>query len=1080
MQETSDLNEKLLVKDFQEEGKTENFDMSKIFNNEYNNSEHNSEKYFKEHLRSVEYVGQLFRTDFKNGLSSSNKQDLAWREQRWGNNHLPPEKENSILEHIINCFEDPTLRVLLFASIVSLIIGVSKDGLSTGWIEGTAIFFAVFLVVSISSYMNYQEMEQFLKLSRETKLKKVLVIRDGREKEISIEDILVGDILKLRIGDIINVDGFVFGDAKAGMDESPVTGESDVMWKINNFELKGQKYSCPFVFSGSQVVDGYGNMVVAAVGDKTFEGQNKQLTNASGKKGDNDGEGDDDADLTPLKKQLNELSNLIGDLGYIFAILIGVTLFLKETIINLIIGVSIFSYHMLDVLVNAFIIAVTVIVVAIPEGLPMAVTIAFAFSVDKMKKEHNLVKHLDKSEAMGNVNNVCTDKTGTLTLGVMRIAAFFIEDEDIRLNRAKVQDENLRDIIWNCMFKNITCVETTNEKGEKILNGDMTEKALFTYLKENNYPLDGERKGKYVLPFKSDYKYMMNIFEEKDGYILYAKGAPERVSPFFTKYRTKGGQEENFEEHADDLTNKQAEYAEDSMRTLIFGYKKLTQEEITKAREENPEDDLKFFQELAKGLCFAFMVGIRDNNREDVPEAIRKCHHAGITVRMVTGDNINTAIAISKDVGIIEPHQAGECKNIAAYYRKFVQEKPDEAQRGIQTGENPIALEGEIFRVICGGITKNPGKDGGMEITLNNKEAFKHTVQRLKVIARASPEDKFILVFGLKELGNIVAVTGDGTNDAPALRQAHVGFAMGIRGTDIAKDAADVVLLDDSFSSIVTACKYGRNIYDCIRKFVQFQLTTNVVAVFMTFLGGIILKDSPLNAIQMLWVNLIMDSFASLALATEDPTDALLDRKPYSRDASILTPMMILNIFSQAIFQIIVLTVIIFYGDYLFGVPSDRELEHFMWNNVNGYHFTIFFNIFVFMQVFNSINARKLQKDEYNVFTGIFGNWLYLLIQTIIVVGQIILVTFGGRAVRTHALSVSQHCMCIGIAACTLVWGFFVKLLPIDVSEKVEEEEDKRKVPDTYKKTVGLGYMSRGRMNMSSGVRSLSSNSRNK
>ena len=1081
MQETSDLNEKLLVKDFQEEGKTENFDMSKIFNNEYNNSEHNSEKYFKEHLRSVEYVGQLFRTDFKNGLSSSNKQDLAWREQRWGNNHLPPEKENSILEHIINCFEDPTLRVLLFASIVSLIIGVSKDGLSTGWIEGTAIFFAVFLVVSISSYMNYQEMEQFLKLSRETKLKKVLVIRDGREKEISIEDILVGDILKLRIGDIINVDGFVFGDAKAGMDESPVTGESDVMWKINNFELKGQKYSCPFVFSGSQVVDGYGNMVVAAVGDKTFEGQNKQLTNASGKKGNNDGEGDDDdADLTPLKKQLNELSNLIGDLGYIFAILIGVTLFLKETIINLIIGVSIFSSHMLDVLVNAFIIAVTVIVVAIPEGLPMAVTIAFAFSVDKMKKEHNLVKHLDKSEAMGNVNNVCTDKTGTLTLGVMRIAAFFIEDEDIRLNRAKVQDENLRDIIWNCMFKNITCVETTNEKGEKILNGDMTEKALFTYLKENNYPLDGERKGKYVLPFKSDYKYMMNIFEEKDGYILYAKGAPERVSPFFTKYRTKGGQEENFEEHADDLTNKQAEYAEDSMRTLIFGYKKLTQEEITKAREENPEDDLKFFQELAKGLCFAFMVGIRDNNREDVPEAIRKCHHAGITVRMVTGDNINTAIAISKDVGIIEPHQAGECKNIAAYYRKFVQEKPDEAQRGIQTGENPIALEGEIFRVICGGITKNPGKDGGMVITLNNKEAFKHTVQRLKVIARASPEDKFILVFGLKELGNIVAVTGDGTNDAPALRQAHVGFAMGIRGTDIAKDAADVVLLDDSFSSIVTACKYGRNIYDCIRKFVQFQLTTNVVAVFMTFLGGIILKDSPLNAIQMLWVNLIMDSFASLALATEDPTDALLDRKPYSRDASILTPMMILNIFSQAIFQIIVLTVIIFYGDYLFGVPSDRELEHFMWNNVNGYHFTIFFNIFVFMQVFNSINARKLQKDEYNVFTGILGNWLYLLIQTIIVVGQIILVTFGGRAVRTHALSVSQHCMCIGIAACTLVWGFFVKLLPIDVSEKVEEEEDKRKVPDTFKKTVGLGYMSRGRMNMSSGVRSLSSNSRNK
>ena len=571
---------------------------------------------------------------------------------------------------------------------------------------------------------------------------------------------------------------------------------------------------------------------------------------------------------------------------------------------------------------------------------------------------------------------------------------------------------------------------------------------------------------------------MMNIYQKDDGYILYAKGAPERVSPFFTKYRVNGGNEENFEDHKDELTNKQAEFAEDSMRTLIFGYKNLTEEEITKAREENPEDDLAFFQSLAKGLCYAFMVGIRDDNREDVPEAIKKCHHAGITVRMVTGDNINTAVAISKDVGIIEPNQAAECKNIAAYYRKYVTEKPEEAARGLTQGENPIALEGEIFRVICGGISKKKEKDGDLEVKLNNKEAFKHTVARLKVIARASPEDKFILVFGLKELGNIVAVTGDGTNDAPALKQAHVGFAMGIRGTDIAKDAADVVLLDDSFSSIVTACKYGRNIYDCIRKFVQFQLTTNVVAVFMTFLGGIILKDSPLNAIQMLWVNLIMDSFASLALATEDPTDALLDRKPYSRDASILTPMMLLNIFSQSIFQIIVLTVIIFYGDYIFGVPSDRELEHFTWNNVNGYHFTIFFNIFVYMQVFNSINARKLQKNEYNVFTGILGNWLYLLIQGIIIVGQIILVTFGGRAVRTHALSVTQHCHCLLIASMTLVWGLFVKLLPIDVSEKVDEDDEKKKVPDTFKKTVGLGYMSRGRMQMSSGIRSLHSNSR--
>ena len=1076
MQESSDFKEPLLIKDKNEEESVGELDMKKIFNNEYNTSAHASEKYFKENCKSVEHLAQVFRTDFVNGLNSSNAEDLKWREEKWGNNHLPPEKENSILAHIIECFEDPTLRVLLIASIVSLIIGVAKDGIKTGWIEGTAIFFAVFLVVSISSYMNYQETEQFLKLSRETKLKKVLVIRDGREKEISIEDILVGDILKLRIGDIINVDGFVYGDAKAGMDESPVTGESDVMWKVNNFELKGQKYTCPFVFSGSQVVDGYGNMVVAAVGDKTFEGSNKALLNSTGGKKDDDEEGDDDADLTPLKKQLNDLSNLIGDLGYLMAILIGLVLLVKETAINLYMGISIWTSHELDVLVNAFIIAVTVIVVAIPEGLPMAVTIALAYSVDKMKREHNLVKHLDKSEAMGNVNNVCTDKTGTLTLGVMRVCAFYIEEQDIKLSKDKINDDKLRDLIWNCVYKNITCVETIDDKGKPVLNGDMTEKALYTYLKESSYPLEGNRKGLYVLPFKSDYKYMMNIYKEEDGYILYAKGAPERVGEFFSLFRVKGGQEENYEDHKEDLFAKQAEYAEDSMRTLIFGYKKLTEEEITKAKEANPDDDLKFFQELAKGLCFAFMVGIRDDNREDVPEAIRKCHHAGITVRMVTGDNINTAIAISKDVGIIDANQVAQCKETAKKFRAEVEKNPENAPNAIRNLDNPIALEGEIFRVVCGGITKKqPEKGGELEIFLNNREAFKHTVKNLKIIARASPEDKFILVFGLKELGNIVAVTGDGTNDAPALRQAHVGFAMGIRGTDIAKDAADVVLLDDSFSSIVTACKYGRNVYDCIRKFVQFQLTTNVVAVFMTFLGGIILKDSPLNAIQMLWVNLIMDSFASLALATEDPTDSLLDRKPYKRDASILTPMMKLNIISQSIFQITTLTIIIFYGDYIFGVPSDRELEHFMWNNVNGYHFTIFFNIFVFMQVFNSINARKLQKEELNVFTGILGNWLYILIQSIIIVGQIILVTFGGRAVRTHPLSLKQHAICLCISAMTLVWGFIIKLLPIDVTEESTEGEEQVKKPDTYKKSIGLGYMSRGQMKMNSGVRGLNS-----
>ena len=536
------LREPLINRD---EGDGEKFDSSQIFNNEYNNGNRSSEKYFLENCESVGKMAHVFRSNLDQGRDSRNEKDLKWRENKWGNNHLPPEKENSIIAHIIECFQDPTLKVLLAASIVSLISGVLKDGIKSGWIEGTAIFFAVFIVVSISSYLNYQEAEQFLKLNRETKLKRVIVIRNGIEKDISIEDILVGDILKLRIGDIINVDGFVIKDGKVGMDESPVTGESDVMWKEDKFELKGSKYTCPFIFSGSQVVDGFGNMLVAAVGDKTFEGSNKALMNSSGGKGgdgeDENKDGDEDANLTPLKKQLNDLANLIGDLGYIMAFLIGAVLFIKETIIRMTLGLPIIAYEELDIIVNAFIIAVTVIVVAIPEGLPMAVTIALAYSLDKMKREHNLVKHLDKAEAMGNVNNVCTDKTGTLTLGEMRIAAFYIEGKVMKLINNEYPPDELRDFIFNNFWKNMTCVETVDPKDETKtrLNGDMTEKAIYHYLKEQKYKLEGNRKGDYILPFKSDYKYMISIYKEEDGYMCYLKGAPERLVEFYGKVRVE-------------------------------------------------------------------------------------------------------------------------------------------------------------------------------------------------------------------------------------------------------------------------------------------------------------------------------------------------------------------------------------------------------------------------------------------------------------------------------------------------------------------------------------------------------------
>lgn len=1008
-------------------------DFTNVFRTDYGNEGKDCEAFYDKVLKNPKNIERLLRTDLNKGLTTTNQETMKWREILYGNNHLPPDDPVYFLTFVIECFEDPTLQILLVASIVSLIIGLLKDGIKTGWIEGTAIFAAVFLVVSISSYLNYNKQLQFEKLNHEIKMKNVIVIRDGNETEINFEDVLVGDILALKIGDIVCVDGILFS-GQAQMDESAVNGESEFMRKGEEFQMNNSHYITPVILSGTQVQDGKGLMIVCAVGEKSCQGRSKLLMKANQDE-------DSEENQTPLKKQLDDLTNLIGNFGYIMASLIGLLLIIKQIVLKVYNGQPVFDGKMIDIFVNAFILAVTVVVVAIPEGLPMAVTIALAYSVQKMKDEHNLVKHLDKSETMGNVNNVCTDKTGTLTKGVMSVDGFYFQGTEFRVADVRTLNESQKNIIFNCVYKNITVVKSINDHKEEVLSGDMTEKALYYFLSQNEFVLTGKNKGEFTLPFKSEYKYMMTIYSDENGYVLYAKGAPERLMPLITLYNSRKGNTD-IKPYEQEIQQIQAHYANDTKRTLLFASKTLSKAEIDKAIQKYPEKDLPFYQELAQGLVFQFMVGIRDPFRDDVPQAIQKCHAAGITIRMITGDNLLTAMSISKNVGIIDSSEFELAKNISNNIKAMLKDKK-EADLSLENFESPIAVEGEQFRILSGDLKKaiDPDTKKVLSIDLNNIDRFRKTVSRLKIIARASPEDKFLLVYGLKKLENIVAVTGDGTNDAPALKQAHVGFAMGIRGTDIAKEAADIVLLDDSFSSIVTACKYGRNVYDCIRKFIQFQLTTNVVAVFMTLLGGVILKDAPLNAIQMLWVNLIMDSFASLALATESPSEELLKRKPYNRDASLLTPMMKLNIFTQSIFQMIILIIILFYGDIMFGVPSDRELEHFTWNNVNGYHFTIFFNTFVFMQVFNSINARKLTQKEFNVFSGILGNWYYLLVQFTIVFGQIMLVTFGGRAVRTHPLNYIQHLECIGIASLTLLCGVIIKLLPVDTTEPEVGEE---------------------------------------
>ena len=1068
-------------------------DFSSLFQSNYSSNIKQTEEEYKSLINSPDNLCKILRTNLKRGISTNNKVDMEWRTKTFGTNKLPPDKPLRIIDFILECFEDPTLKVLLVSAIISLIIGLLKEGLKTGWIEGSAIFGAVFIVTAISSSLNYNEQLQFQKLKAENQKKKVLVIRNGIEKEIDDEELLVGDLLVLKLGEIITVDGVFVSNNFIITDESAINGESDLIKKTANFssEFKNgvTNFVCPLLISGTQIMEGQGMMIVCAVGNKSFNGRNRELLSK-------DSESNSEENLTPLKKQLNDLADLIGLFGYVMAALIGGVIVLKDIIIKIYYRENIFVSSTLDTIINAFILAITVIVVAIPEGLPMAVAISLAYSLGQMKKEKNLVKNLNSSETMGNVNNICTDKTGTLTKGQMVVESFWFKGKDYKANDFQNLSKQEKKLFFENICNNITVVETTDINGNLVLNGDMTEKALYNYMIDNGYDKknilsnqENINKEKYVLNFNSDNKFMCTLIRESAYYYkLYLKGAHEKVFPLLTTIRSGSTVYEMFDKYKEEVSKIIQKYSKQSKRTLIFASKKISIKEFNNANQSFKEKNVEFFKSLYKNLNFEYLIGIRDQLRAEVPHSVEMCHKAGITVRMVTGDNIITALAISKDSNIINEDQFNEaledidkfrniCNSIIRPKRNYssnniLNKDPsnnisDKTLDDIVKSDfdSPIALEGEQFRLLSGNLTKNydPETHKIKNITLNDIEMFKKITKRLKVIARATPEDKFLLVFGLKQLGNIIAVTGDGTNDAPALKEAHVGFAMGIRGTDIAQQAADILLLDDSFSSIITACKFGRNVYDSIRKFVQFQLTTNIVAVFMTLLGGLILKDSPLNAIQMLWVNLIMDSFASLALATEKPSNKLLERKPYKRDSSILTPFMKANILSQGIFQILILLFIIFKGDKLFGVNSDRELEHYEWNKEHGYHFTIFFDVFVFLQVFNSINARKLNQKEINIFEGIKDNIYYILVQSFIVLGQIILVTFGGRAVRTQPLSIFQHFVCALIASLSLAVGYCVKMIPFDMTEKIvktkeeidlENEEEKIKKIRNEKKLL--------------------------
>jgi P-type Ca2+ transporter type 2B len=774
---------------------------------------------------------------------------------------------------IVESFEDEMLRILCVAAVVSLVLGIATEGLEKGWMEGTSILAAVVIIVTVTSGNNWVKEQQFKKLNAIASKKNVNVYRSGHVENISVDDLLVGDVQIVETGEIISVDGFLLEGHNLIADESSMTGEPLGIKKNVPSWAAGDKAN-PFIISSSKILEGTGRMLVLAIGEHSQYGILKKKIQASD-------------DETPLQQKLGILAEQIGHVGMVAA---GLTFICMLG--HIIHGAyasgdftgSLFNLGTLNHLVEAFIVAVSIIVVAVPEGLPLAVTIALAYSVGKMKEENNLVRFLQACETMGGADNICSDKTGTLTKNKMTVTRMFVQERTVD----KILKGFLTDKIAELFSLGVALNSSANpifaEKNgtleiEQI--GNKTDCALLEVAHILGYEYRKVRKDNdaniiKVVPFSSETKTMSTVVNSKGKVLVFSKGAPDYLLKNCAFYLNAQGEPTPITDaFKNTLLSKLQEFAEGTLRTLLLAYRPGANETA-----DTPNQDIE------KNLIVIGMVGIKDPIREQVPHAVQLCYRAGVKVRMITGDNPETAVAIAKEAGILP-----------ADWKK-------------KNEEDYTVMTGQQFRNFVEGLDTD--EDGNEFV--KNIDNFRLVRDQLKVLARSSPTDKYIMATGLKQLHHVVAMTGDGTNDAPALKKADIGFAMGIAGTEVAKEASGIILLDDNFSSIVTAMKWGRNIFDSIRKFLQFQLTVNMCALTMAFAGAAVLKESPLSPIQMLWVNLIMDTLASLALATEPPSDELLERKPYSRFENLITPDMWKNIITQGTLQIVILGAILFKG----------------------------------------------------------------------------------------------------------------------------------------------------------------------
>lgn len=865
-----------------------------------------------------------------------NATQVAESRQRNGVNILTPPKKKSLLLRFLNF--DPIIIILLVAGFASLGIACYEYyGAGHGtevFLEPIGIFVAIFLATGLSFFFEVQADKEFELLNQVNDEEAVRVIREGKTIEVPKSDLVVGDIVRIGTGEDIPADGRLLEATLLNVDESTLTGEPLCHKTTVEAEFdQAATYASNMVMRGTKVMEGHGIFEVTAVGDATENGKVFVAAQI------------DNSVKTPLNEQLDSLGKLLSKLAYALAVLIlvGRTI-LYFTHLEGAINWLDFTAHALQTVM----IAVTLIVVAVPEGLPMAVTLSLAYSMRRMLKTNNLVRKMHACETMGATTVICTDKTGTLTQNQMRVAETnFYDLPDQQLN----QTNTTVALITENIALNSTATLDFSQDIPKVL-GNPTEGALLLHLHAQGVDFMNLRTAAQIveeLPFATERKYMAVVVRSSQfggKKVLYVKGAPEIVFALCPSETSPISKNE--------LDSQLLSYQNKAMRTLGFAYQVLDENEV-------PISDARV---VAKRLQFQGFVAISDPVRADVPQAIKECISAGIAIKIVTGDTIATAREIGRQIGL---WQEGD------------------GEQNIITGPEFEAL---------------------------SDEALWERIEDLKIIARARPMDKKRLVETLQKRGHVVAVTGDGTNDAPALKTAHVGLSMG-DGTSVAKEASDITIIDNSFSSIGRAVMWGRSLYQNIQRFLLFQLTVNVVACLVVLAGAFIGQEPPLTVTQMLWVNLIMDTFAAMALASLPPSERVMNDKPRDRQAFIISPRMKRTILTTAVvffLCLLSLTYIFEYND-ITALTQLSTLNFGISNTISRYEQSLFFTIFVMMQFWNMFNARAYQtgKTAFNF----KGAQSFVLIMFFILIGQVAIVHLGGEMFSVTGLTFNDWLWCI-------------------------------------------------------------------